>query len=268
MEIDKALDQVAGETKPGESGGGAAAEITGNEGSTDGNGSDLGVKEVPPELKGKEKELLRAFHLKTQELAEERKNLAQYEKDAKAFYGLTDQDWFKTAIEAEKARRQGRVTEISDEEFEAVKNDKRAFTDLLAKRDKDVAMRIQSEFKPELERLKSTQQQLAANRAEEAIAAKYGADYLDAKETGALDKYLERFDPETAFILHQQSQGKVAGKKPAAPAPDRRDAIVDKGGMSHTRGGPVSKAKDLESYLDRAFELSAKGVKNFRIDKE
>ena len=125
----------------------------------------LGV-EVPPELKEKEKELLRAFHSKTQALAERERTIGaeveEYKRDAMALYDLAKQDWFKKAVETEKGRRTGKgsqAAEITEETFEALKSDKRAFQDFLAQRDKDIVDGLESRFRGEFEKLGKSQQQ-------------------------------------------------------------------------------------------------------------
>jgi hypothetical protein len=271
MDIQEGLDQAAVESaESGNAGGGAdgAAIDTTAGGSTQDGAGNHGAELTPEQLKEKEKELLRGFHSKTQALAEKERALDQYVKDARAFYGLSDQQWFKQAVEAEKARRAGAGPDLSDEAFEALKSDKKAFLEYQSRRDKALVESVTSQFKPELEKLGKSQEELHANREFEGVAAKYGKAFKDANDTGALDSYLQKgLDYDTAFILHEQAHGRVAGKAPATPA-DRRGSITDKGGMSSARGGPVVKAKSLDDYLDRALDLIGRGSKDYRITKE
>src|SRR3990167_8797235 len=134
MDITQALDQAATEVESAgqDSSGGDDAQNIGNAagGSTqEAEGSDLGVKDVPPELVEKQKELMRAFHSKTQALAEKERALqsetAQYKQDAQALYELSKQDWFKKAVEIEKAQRNGASMEIPEEAL----TDKRVLQD-------------------------------------------------------------------------------------------------------------------------------------------
>lgn len=271
--VEEALDQAAADIESGKTGGDSEQTIEGQDHSTNtGDGKGLG-KEVPPELKEKEKELLRAFHEKTQALAEDRRKMEAettvHKQDAQAFYDLAKQDWFKAAVEAEKSRRQGRAVEITPEAFETIKNDPRAFADYLAKRDEAVAGSLKSQFKAELEKLGKSQQELVTSREKDSAAREFGEDFTVTEKAGELKAYLdEGLSYERAYKLYCQDQGKVAGaKKEAAPITQKKGGIVERSGMPQVRGGPVIKAKNLSEALDRAFELAAKGVKDYRFEK-
>ena len=261
------------QAEPVNDGGGAAEVIDNSESSTQGQeGSDLGVKDLPEALQAKEKELMREFHAKTQALSEKEKALTgeaeTYKGDAQAFYNLSRQEWFKQAVEAEKARRSGAATEISDEVFEAAKNDKRAFSELLSKREKAIAADIEAKFQEKFDRLGKSQGDILAEREVSSAASKYGDEFTEAKESGALKPYLAKdHDHDTAFILYMQSQGKVAGKPKGDPATVRSGAI-EKTGMVKAKGGPVMRPKNLGDALDRAFDLAKRGVKDYRFERE
>lgn len=274
--IEGALDQAASELESASKdvGGENDGAITGaQDSSTEGNEGKGLVKEVPPELAAKEKELMQAFHEKTQKLAEEKRRMEQegsaYKQDAQALYELSKQDWFKTAIEAEKARRQGRALEINPDTFEALKNDPKAFSEYLAKRDQAVADSLKSQFKSEFEKLGRSQQEILVSREKESVASKFGEEFTAAEKNGDLTPYLqEGLSYERAYKLYCQDNGKIAGKKSEAPpSADRKTGAIEKGGMSRVKGGPVVKAKNLSEALDRAFELAAKGVKDYRFER-
>ena len=256
----------------GNAGGDSAEVIAANSGSTQGDEGNQNTQELPPELKEKEKELLRGFHAKTQALAEKERmlqaELNTAKQDASALYDLSKQEWFKNAVESEKARRRGQATEITAEQFESLKSDPRAFSEYLSKRDQAVAASLKSQFQSELEKLTRTQSELLGSRAEAEAVGKFGDEYKQAKESGALAPYLDKYEPEVAFKLYSQDQGKVAGKRAAAPAPNAKGGTVEKGGMVSARGGPVVEAKSLDDALDRAFDLARRGVKDYSIKRK
>lgn len=274
METEQVLNQAAADT-PGANGvDGGAPAIQAADGSTP--GTDSLVAELPPELKEKEKELMRSYHEKTQALAREREALAGettvYKQDAQALYELSKQEWFKQAVEAEKGRRSGKTMEMTPEQFEVIKADPRAFHEYLVSRDERRDAALKQQFANEISRLGNTQAELLASRELEAVTGKYGQEFTDAKNSQALKPYLDKnFDHETAFKLYMQDNGKVAGaKKPAAPLTEaeRRDASVERPGMPKVRGGPVVVANNLNEALDRAFDLARRGVKDYSFTKK
>ncbi len=234
--------------------------------------TDKLVEGLPKELEAKEKELMRAFHTKTQALAEKERTLAgeaeKYKQDATVLYDLTKQEWFKKAVELEKGRRSGAHQEMSDEDFESIRSDKKAFQNFLANRDKSIAESLKSEFKMEFEKLSKSQQELVTNKEFDTVANVYGDEFKQANDSDALDKYLDKgYDYETSFKLYMQDQGKVARKQDALPE-KRKSGAVEKSGMAQVRGGPVVKAKNLTEALDRAFDLARKGQKDYSFSKE
>ena len=250
--------------------GNAGAEGSAEEGiqpgqdSTEGEGN-LGVGEVPPELKAKEKELMRAWHEKNQAAAERQRTLDEKQK---ALDGVYNQEWFRKALADERERRAGRVSELTPEAFEALKNDPRAFQEYFLKREEAMEANLKSQFAPEIEKLGKSQQELAASREYDSVKDKYGEEFVSANKEGALDKYIDKgFDYDVAFKLHMQDQGKVAGAKQENPAA-RRAAAIEKGGLSKSRGGPIHKVGTLEDALSMAISLSQKGVKDFTLERK
>src|SRR3990167_4546378 len=81
--------------------------------------------QVPPELEETKKNLLRDYHAKMAEFA-----IAQ--KDSTTLQKLFQQEWFKRAMDAEKSKKSGAALafELTDDQFEAAKSDKRAFLEL------------------------------------------------------------------------------------------------------------------------------------------
>jgi hypothetical protein len=276
--VNEALDQAAAESQPGAdsaAGSGQEQAIENAQGVQDGGdkSNTLGV-EVPPELKEKEKELVRGFHKKMQELSAKEKELEQRygeaEKDAKTLYTIAQQEWFKKAAEEEKARRRGISMDMTAEQFEEIKNDPRRFAEYLSKRDQAVAESLKTQFKTEFDKLSKSQSELQADREVERLQGKYGDDFVQAKDSGKLDSYLkDGFDRETAYKLLCQDEGRVAGKpkqKEAAPV-NSKGGTVEKTGIVNARGGPVVKAKSLDEALDRVFEMQGKGIKDYRLER-
>ncbi len=274
MDINDKLDQAADEVTEGgnAAGGDDQTAIDANEGSTAAGDSLLGA-DAPAELKEKEKELMRAFHAKTQALAEDRKTLVaeteQYKQDALAFYNLSKQEWFKNAVASEKKLRSGQSAEITDEEYDAARNDKGAFSALLSKRDAALAASLKSQFGEEISKLAGTQTNLLKTQEERAALDKFGDDFSKAKKSGALDDYMREFgNMETAYKLWCQDNGKVAGKKPEPAKPEKPPLVLERGGLVNARGGTVVKVKTIDEAIDRAFELVGKGVKDWSFKKE
>lgn len=272
MDITQALDQAATEVESTATaaGGDSGSDIETTKDSTQGGSgsSSLGVDGVPAELADKEKELLRAFHTKTQALAEKERQIReesnQYKQDAQAFYELSKQNWFKQAVEAEKALRSGAPAEIPDEAL----TDKRVLQEFLQKRDEAMMNRVKAQLAPELQKLGKSQADLLAERELSAAVTKYGDDFAKAKDDGSLAPYLKEYDPETAYKLFCQDNGRVAGvRKESGRSEDRKATVVEKSGMGKARGGPVVKAANLSEALDRAFDLARRGVKDYNFER-
>lgn len=239
-----------------------------SDGQTDSKSEDiLHKKELPPELEATRKELLKSFHQKTQALSAKEKEFERYASDAKMFYELGQEKWFKDAVAAEKARRAGATQEISDEEFETIRSNKKAFQDFLSRQNKAVAESLKSEFKGEFEKLSKNQKEILAEKEFDDVAGVYGQDFIEANDTNALDSYLDKgYSYEDSFKLYMQDQGKVAKKADSRPAPSR-SAVIEKRGAPSARGSAVVKAKNLDDALNRAFDLARKGQKDYRLEK-
>lgn len=267
----KTEDQPTTEAEPGKAGGGEGAGIE-PEAQPEGQAGSEDTKELPKELEETRKQLLRDYHKKTQALAEERKTLEsdsqRYRQDAEALYSLSQQEWFKNAVAAEKNRRNGRSLDISDEDFEAIKIDKRAFQDFLNKRDKSITEGLESKFKAEFESLSKEQQKFVTEKEFDIVAREYGQAFKDANEAGELEGYLKKdYDYETAFKLLMQDKGQVAKKASAKEPNSSKAGAVEKTGMPAVRGGPVAKAKNLDEALQAAFEMARKGQKDYKIER-
>lgn len=265
----------AGVSESGDTGGGTSAieeNRDGQPGQTGTSGEKL-ADNLPPELETKHKELLKAFHEKTQKLADDRRQLeletARYKQDAEVLYGLADKQWFKKAIEDEKARRSGASMEISDDDLEAARTDNKAFRELLSRRDKAITESLRSEFKPEFDKLTEHQKELVTEREFDTVAEEYGADFRKANDEGLLDPYLNKgLDYESAFKLLEADNGRLAKKASRQESLiSKRSGSIEKTGMATTRGGPVHKVRNLDEAISRALELASRGQKDYRLEK-
>lgn len=276
---DGAVDQGADSMEGGANGADSAEQqpIDTQEGSSVQENANAQQQDLPVELqeklKEKEKELMRGFHEKTQALAAEQKLLearyAEAIKDQQTLHAIAGQEWFRNAAQGEKAKRSGVSSEITREQFDAIKDDPRAFQDFLRQRDESVAARIEAKFEQKLQGLSKSQQELLTSREFDAAVDKFGEDFQAAVDSKALAPYLKDYDYATAYKLYCQDHGKVAGKRqaPSLDAAQRRSASVEKPGMSQHRGGPTVKAKNLDDALNRTFELLLKGQKDFRVER-
>src|SRR3990167_835923 len=119
----------------------------------------LDASNLPPELEETRKQLLRDYHAKTQKLSEENKKVSddrlRFERDLETFKTdsetlkrLLAQDWFNKAAEDERAKRSGKVDDmqLTDEQFEIVRNDKEAFRRFVT----SIAERMVGKVEPKL----------------------------------------------------------------------------------------------------------------------
>ena len=266
-------DQATGETESSaQASGGGQAEAIGETRSVqatqeaNADGEQEG-NTLPPELAAKEKELMRGFHEKTQALAKrERELLADADKfksESDTLQQLVQTEWFKKAAQAEKARRNGESQELTDEDFEAVRSDKRAFNDYLKRRDDSLETRIKSE----IARVAKATESLHEDRELERLEDKYGDDFKTLKSDGGLDKYLKQgYSYEDAFIkadfeanrstrtqkLSEEAQRLITAKKAGS---------VDKPGVTRVSGSQVFKAKNksFSDVFDRVMEAARQG---------
>lgn len=264
-------DQPKLNIEPGNAGGDGDKGIELEAQSEGHSDSEIGGKDLPKELEPTRRELMRDYHKKMQALADERKTIeadaGRYRQDAEALYSLSQQQWFKDAVAAEKNKRGGKA-EISDDDFEAIKSDKRAFQDFLNKRDKSLAEGLESKFKAEFENLTKEQQKFVTEKEFDGVVREYGQAFLDANEAGELEPYLEKdYDYETAFKLLMQDRGQVAKKASANGNGSEKTGITEKRGMPAPRGGPVAKAKNLNEALEAAFEMARRGQKDYKIER-
>ena len=257
-------------------GGGAAdATVDNREGQAEGQedtGADsLERKDLPPELEEVRKNLLRDYHSKTGKLAEERKLLqAKYERDAadaKALREIATEDWFKSAIDAEKKRRSGTVedTEMSDEEFQQVRDDKRAFADLINKRINSV---LEARLGAELSSHRKEIMELRRDREHERLADEHGVTFTKAKSDGALDEYVQKgYSLEDAFAKYmlknkqRQPDNKDVEREAERLLAAKKNGSVNKDGTMSPRGVRVVQAGNFSDVVDHVWKASQEGQK-------
>lgn len=235
----------------------------------------LGPDNLAPELESQRKELLRDYHAKTQKYAAEKRDLeaklAQSQKDSEVLQALMQKKWFVDAANAEKARRSGFQADLTDEEFESVRSDKRSFQEFLTRRDKA----LEAKLAEQIEMLKKDTQSVRIDRELDTLKAKY-KDYGDVQGSGAMDKYLEKgYDREDAYKLAKQDSAlkdttarlqEEAARLLAA----KKAGSVDKGGVPRTSGSRVIKVKPSVSFHE-LFDLAHEEVRNgrdFVLEKE
>lgn len=222
---------------------------------------------LPPELVAKEKELMRGFHEKTQALAKREKELLaeaeKFKSESDTLQQLVQTDWFKKAAQAEKDRRNGASQELTDEDFETIRSDKRAFNDYLKRRDDSLETKIKSE----ISRLAKATESLHVDRELESLAKSYGEDFTKLKDEGALDKYLKQgYGYEDAFIKADYERSKSTRSQKLTDEAQRlitakKAGSVDKPGVTQVRGSQVLKAKNrsFDDVFAQAFAAAKRG---------
>ena len=250
----------------GESGGGDATAIVENQGvqpeGQQGNAEGETTKQdaVDPALEKTRKELLQDYHTKTQALADERRRLdvelSRAKDDAGQFQKLMEQSWFQKAIEAEKARRTGLASELSEDQFEALKSDPRAFRNyVLQLADGIVQERVGKSLTDTQKKINS----LEAEREFEIAAADY-PEIRELNKNGALDEYLQRGKSfEEAYKLYKfdhefaDLQKKIAQR--TADVQSKRAGSVAINGVPKVNGGTqIIEASNLEESFNLLWD--------------
>jgi len=233
----------------------------------------LGVEGLSPELAEKEKELTRAFHEKTQKLAEDRRTMQTELRDSKEkaqlLQQVMSQGWFKDAMAAEKARREGVGQEdISPEEFANTLADPKEFRK--AVRREAEAILIQK-YGGRLDDISKAQQDIAAEREIERVSGKF-SDFDELNQQGVFDSYLkENLSFERAYRLYKSENGQpVQLRTRANPKPltaeQKQAGSVGKVTPSQADGARIIKAKTLDDAFDKAWELASQG-KAYKLEK-
>ncbi len=279
------LDQEQTDAEPAsaDGGGGESGTIEGQDGDqAQGQGAidDASQDEnLTPELQAAKKQMAAGFHKKMQALAQEKREMqakfGQFEQDAKTLYELATKPWFKEALE--KSRRSGsavRHQPLSDEEFQSITSNKQAFEGFLANRENALleSLRTQQEerFGKFGEKTEEIEAQLEFNKA----ASRPGwSDFSELHDSGALESYIEQgLTYEQAYKMYKFDRGETENPKKVSAEAQRmlqakRNGAVNRDGISGNRGGPVVKYKTMGDAIRLALEQSAKGVKDFTLER-
>lgn len=264
----------------GATGGGDVHQDIGDNGTVQSSGQDNGADDVlgdvPPELQEQRTKLLKDYHEKTQKIAAERRQMELRVKDLEYSDGLLKQvmvePWFKKAYDDEKARRQGHaVPDLTDESYEQIKSDPRAFREYIHKYAESI---VESKMGGKLNNADRELRELKLDREKERLGGKY-SDFKDALEAGHLDRYIKAGkDHETAYALYSLNEGKPRDsqrqieEKAREVLQQRRAGAVGGTGVPSIRGERVIKAKNFDEFYDKAME-AAKGnsTANFRAER-
>ncbi len=266
-------DQAAPESTARTDGGGQAEA---NVGGTDvqpgqaGNAESAGA--LSPELEQTKKNLIRDYHEKTQRLAEEKRQLelerAGDREAADSFRGLAQQEWFKRAIQEEKARRSGALEDLTDEDFDALRTDKRAWTDKTRKLVERIVESRLGQVGQEVSNTRMSLEEIQHEREFNSIASKY-KDFEVLNEQGAFDEYLKS-DPsitfKEAYALYKldhpgnSSNGSADIEKEAVRLLDeKKSGAVERNGVAQVRGKRIVKAKNYDDAFQKAWESVSRG---------
>lgn len=254
-------------------GGDAGVQASGGEANTE----TLGTHDLPPEMQEVQKKLMQDYHAKTQKLAEKTRQfegeLSQHKNNSQILGQLMDQDWFKKAYEQEKNKRNGGIVaeDLSDEQFDAIRNDKRAFADYLRKFAETVA---ENRVGTKLNNTEAELRALKTDRVKDQLGATY-KDFKPAFDAGHLDKYLSQGSSlESAYALWKVKEAGATSKNDVLGEAERllaarKAGAVERPGSAQPRGAErVYKARSLHDALDVAFKARERGETNFRITKE
>lgn len=276
---DPGSEGASGGGETGGSGEGQGAQAQGDSASAQGQPL-LGPKELPPELEEARKNLLKDYHAKTQGLAKQRKDfegehsrLKGYEQDARALAELMGQEWFKKAMDTEKKRRAGSasVSNLSDDEFQAIKDDKHAFGNLV---DQRVEAILESKLGSSVQDLGKSLKKLQEDREFERVAGKY-KDFDSLHDKGLLGAYFERgYGPEDAYIRYHWDNGRVRPNGESLEqevekllAAKKAGSVEKPGPASVGNAAKVIKAKNFSDAFDRVFAAIQAGEHDVRVEK-
>mgnify|MGYP001601084834 CR=1 FL=1 len=236
---------------------------------TDNAGGEIGTENLPPELEETRKQLMRDYHEKTQKIASERAQLVRelegHKNQSGMLQQLMQQEWFKKAMEAERARREGHVedVQVTPEQFEIIKNDPNEFKKFVNGLAEKI---VQGKVSPELGRTQETLKEFQTEREFDRVAAKH-KDFRDLNEKGLLSEYIKQgMTYETAYKAYKfdtefQSLDRKAHEKAQEILRETRDGAVSRGGMPQITGEHIIKVRDLEDLLNKGFEAEKKRLK-------
>mgnify|MGYP001612481006 CR=1 FL=1 len=233
---------------------------------------DGSAQNLSPELEATRKELMRDYHSKMQTIKEDRLRFETESEKLKTANStleqLMQQEWFKNAANAERARRQGQITDfnLTEEQFEAAKTDKSAFLKLVQTVADQVASARVGKVEPELGDTRKRLDAMATDRDLERVASnpKY-KDFKALNDKGALDVYLKKgHDFETAYAKYKLEHPSAPAAAPITDE-DKRSGSVSAGGATQVRGQRVIEAKNFEDAWDQVWAAHEAGEKNVKV---
>lgn len=220
---------------------------------------------IPPELEETRKKLLADYHSKTQKLADDKKQTEGQVKDLQYSHTVLQQllntEWFKKAYENEKSRKAGVSAEdLTDEAFEAAKNDKRAFLELVKRNAEAIVESRMGGLKETRNELKNLQKERELDR-----LSGLHKDFRGLYDKGSLDEFLEGRDFESAYAMYKlrngQGQKSDIEKEAERILRERKAGAVERGGSFVPPGVEVRKAKNLDDALNQLFAAADSGKK-------
>lgn len=268
-------NQSGVDAESGNAGGGQSQDIfadnTVQPNGQEGNAVSLGDDNLPPELLEARKKLMQDYHEKTQKLAAERKESEKAMNDLKysdtLLKQLMEEPWFKKAYEGERNQRNGQLPEVSDEQFENIRSDKRAFMEFVQSQVEGI---VNGKYGNVISNQNKELKTLKTEREIDGLAGKY-SDFKKVHDNGNLDTYLNKgYSLKAAYaeykLDHPGSNNSVEREAERILA-ERRAGAVDKGGVTQVRGQRIMKAKGLSDALDQAYQARLKGETNFKIER-
>lgn len=241
------------------------------------NSDELGPNNLPPELENTRKELLRDYHAKLQSSREDKLRFEAELQDKRAkaetLGNLFQQDWFKKALEDEKARRNGtfQETQMTDEQFELVKNDKTAFMKLVSGLAEKM---VTTKVDPVISNHQANLEDIQLEREFESAKGKF-KDFESLNSKGALDSYLEEgYDFATAYKLYKADNIKEsdidarASEKARELLDESRNGAISKGGLTKASGSRVLEASNFDDAFDQVFHAYERGEKDVKVNRK
>ncbi len=252
-------------------------EQTGDQPAPDGQKQDF-IGEVPKELEPLKKEILKKYFSKTRELAEERRGVDTFKKDAETLQQLMAykpfQDWYS-------AQKNGGTSpdkpSLTEEELEAIRNDPSKFDSFLNKKLESL---IESRYGQQMKSFQEKAEDIEVAKEYNGMAeSKHGEEFKLAHESGELDAYYDKgLDYKTAYATWKLDNGNfVSSGEMEKVTGEKAVQMVNKSKLSATEkpssgGGKLPNIKvikgkqNFNDTFDAFMEAAMKGEK-VKIDK-
>ena len=255
-----------------------SVETTSDQSTQNDIGNEELGKTLSPELEKTRKELLRDYHEKLSKTKEDRlrfeSELNQARGNSETLTKLMQQEWFKKAMDTERARRNGSIEDLplTDEDFETAKTDKRAFLKLVS----NVAERIASGKMSQVEPALGTHQERLENMEIEKEFDSVDRTYKDFKslnDAGSLDPFLERgLSFEDAYLAYKGKNpsniDKLAADKAREMLDLTRAGAVGKTGSVQINGKRVLEASNFDDAFDQTWAALQRGEKDVVVNRK